>query len=64
MSTGNNNPFQDPNTGMRMPMGQMPPTGAPTFSQPVNSGLLPQPLLPMSQAQQPMQPQQNYNPFL
>ncbi|CAL1528970.1 unnamed protein product [Lymnaea stagnalis] len=67
MTTGNSNPFQDPNSGMRMPMAQMAPTTAPGFIQPVSAGLLPAPLLPLGSAHV-MQPQsqqaQGYNPFL
>ncbi|XP_012945473.1 epsin-1 [Aplysia californica] len=66
MTTGNNNPFQDPSSGVRLPMAAMhPPSAAPGFSQPVSAGLLPAPLLPVNQPQA-MQPQaqQNYNPFL
>lgn len=70
MTVGQNNPFQVPNAGVRMPMAQMTPPSAQGFSQPTNAGLLPAPLLPMGSSQ-PMQPyqhsqesQQGYNPFL
>ncbi|XP_059167788.1 epsin-2-like isoform X2 [Physella acuta] len=62
MTTGASNPFQDPTTGVRMPMAQMAPSG-PGFTQPVNTGLLPAPLLPLGSTQA-MQTQQGYNPFL
>ncbi|XP_046576171.1 epsin-2-like isoform X2 [Haliotis rubra] len=56
------NPFEQPVT--RVPMNQLQNT-APGFTQPVNSGLLPSPLIPVNTAHQPMQPQQqSYNPFL
>ncbi|XP_067672849.1 epsin-2-like isoform X3 [Haliotis asinina] len=56
------NPFEQPVT--RVPMNQLQNT-APGFTQPVNSGLLPTPLIPVNTAHQPMQPQQqSYNPFL
>ncbi|KAH9498846.1 Epsin-2 [Bulinus truncatus] len=67
MTTTNSNPFQDPNTGVRLPMAQMAPTTGSGFIQPVNTGLLPTPLLPMGSAHNlqphPGQPQ-GYNPFL
>ncbi|XP_046380311.1 epsin-2-like isoform X3 [Haliotis rufescens] len=56
------NPFEQPVT--RVPMNQLQNT-APGFTQPVNSGLLPTPLIPVNTTHQPMQPQQqSYNPFL
>ncbi|GFO38142.1 epsin-2-like [Plakobranchus ocellatus] len=72
MTTGNNNPFHDPNANVRVPMAQMAassPSGPTAFApQPTNSGLLPAPLLPLGssvqQQQQQPQPAASYNPFL
>ncbi|KAK7113584.1 epsin-1-like isoform X2 [Littorina saxatilis] len=63
---GASNPFQD-GSGGRVGMGQMSATApvAPGFSQPVQGGLLPNPMMPLNPGvAQPMQPQNNYNPFL
>ncbi|XP_013063417.1 epsin-1-like isoform X1 [Biomphalaria glabrata] len=66
MTTTNSNPFQDPSAGVRLPMAHMAPvTATPGFIQPVNTGLLPAPLLPMGSTHtQPHTQPQGYNPFL
>ncbi|RUS79810.1 hypothetical protein EGW08_012409 [Elysia chlorotica] len=68
MTTGNNNPFHDPNANVRVPMAQMAassPSGPPGFaSQPTASSLLPAPLLPAGNPPPPTQQASGYNPFL
>lgn len=56
------NPFEQP--AQRVPLSQLQASNYNSgFTQPVSQGLLPAPMAPMTM-QQPMQPQQGYNPFL
>lgn len=59
-SPGSSNPFQDSSSG-RMPMAQI-STVNPGFSQPLQSGLLPAPLMPLNPVQPPSS--RYNNPFL
>lgn len=56
------NPFEQ--APQRVPLSQLQASSYNSgFTQPVQHGLLPAPIAPMTMPQ-PMQPQQGYNPFL